>query len=131
MAKRAEPLATYPAMPTDAWRDRDVFERWKADERDFWRQTYETQAKLGADDVVGVIVAFREGDGMSEYIVTRARPLTLSWIPTPGSREVPEQTIARVVRADVAQAKARNAMMPFPARRQPLIALRPVPRPQS
>jgi hypothetical protein len=124
-----KPFRGYPAMPKNAHSDRAVFDQWKVDEKAFWAKLDAAEAALATDDVVGVVCRFQIADGYAEYVVTKAKPLTLALIEGSGDGYQINAAHMRGLRAeDVLSQKKHNAFLRGLPRRQPLIALPPVPR---
>lgn len=124
-----KPFPGYPAMPRDAYSNRDAFEKWKADERAFWKALSEREAAGGENDVVGVVCRFQIADGYATYVVTKAQPLTLAHVESGDCYQINAAHMRGLRASDVlAQKKYNAALRKMQApQRQPLIALPPVP----
>lgn len=122
-----KPFPGYPTMPRDAYRDEALFQRWKAEEAAFWAKLDAAEAKLGPTDVVGVRMQFQIADGYAEYVVTKAKPLTLAHIGAGDGYQIGAAHMRGLRVEDVLMQKTHNAFMRNLPRRQPLIALPPVP----
>lgn len=115
----------YPAQPAEAYKNPRMFEQWKQAEREFWASIDKAEAALGPEDIVGVHLSFSVADGYDEYIVTKARPLTLARIPV-GEYYAHPAMIRGLRKDDIMRVKRAHAVFKAP-RLQPLIALPPVP----
>ncbi len=56
---------------------------------------------LSKGETVGGVLNFPVGDGMATYVVTKAHPLTLKWVPHGDQWQVPDYTIRGLRKADI------------------------------
>jgi len=82
---------------------------WAAEEAAY-KALQATEAALGPDEIVGVLLTFPRGDGQAAYLVTKASPLTISLLDFGDCWTIDAAHIRGINKQDVLQQKRRNAM---------------------
>lgn len=83
---------------------------WKYEQTEF-EKLREASDNLPEGEIIGTILSWPRGDGGAYYIVTKASPLTLTWIPMGDAWQADEATIRGTNKKYILEQQRRSKML--------------------
>ena len=83
------------------WDEDDYSMEQMRQEQAWIEERLEINKNLPDGKIVGAMLGWGRGDGTAWYIVTKARPLTLSWVPACDKWQVEDALIRGLRKADI------------------------------